>query len=74
MLFATEPVDTWRGCLVFATDHKVRVKRARVPNGPDRVTNSTLCDCSRVDAGATEPAVPTSIPTSNDRERGMRTR
>ena len=28
MLFATEPVDTWRGCLVVATDHKVRVKRA----------------------------------------------
>jgi predicted nuclease of predicted toxin-antitoxin system len=28
MLFATEPVDTWRRCLVVATDHKVRVKRA----------------------------------------------
>lgn len=27
MLFATEPVDQWRGCLVVATDHKVRVKR-----------------------------------------------
>jgi len=28
MLFATEPVEDWRGCLVVATDHKVRVKRA----------------------------------------------
>ena len=27
LLFATEPVDEWRGCLVVATDHKVRVKR-----------------------------------------------
>ena len=27
MLFATEPVHQWRGCLVVATDHKVRVKR-----------------------------------------------
>ena len=27
MLFATEPVNEWRGCLVVATDHKVRVKR-----------------------------------------------
>ena len=27
MLFATEPVDQWSGCLVVATDHKVRVKR-----------------------------------------------
>lgn len=27
MLFATEPVEDWRGCLVVATD-KVRVKRA----------------------------------------------
>jgi hypothetical protein len=27
MLFATEPVDQWRGCLVVATDHKERVKR-----------------------------------------------
>ena len=27
MLFATEPVDEWRACLVVATDHKVRVKR-----------------------------------------------
>jgi predicted nuclease of predicted toxin-antitoxin system len=26
-LFATETVDQWRGCLVVATDHKVRVKR-----------------------------------------------
>ena len=26
-LFATEPVDQWQGCLVVATDHKVRVKR-----------------------------------------------
>lgn len=25
-LFATEPVDGWRVCLVVATDHKVRVK------------------------------------------------
>ena len=28
MLFATEPVETWGGCLVVATDHKVRVRRA----------------------------------------------
>ena len=28
MLFATEPVHKWRGCLVVATDHKVRVKRS----------------------------------------------
>jgi predicted nuclease of predicted toxin-antitoxin system len=27
LLFATEPVDQWRGCLVVATGHKVRVKR-----------------------------------------------
>jgi predicted nuclease of predicted toxin-antitoxin system len=27
MLFATEPVGEWRGCLVGATAHKVRVKR-----------------------------------------------
>jgi predicted nuclease of predicted toxin-antitoxin system len=27
MLFATERVDKWRGCLVVATEHKVRVKR-----------------------------------------------
>jgi predicted nuclease of predicted toxin-antitoxin system len=27
MLFATEPVNRWHGCLVVATDHKVRVKR-----------------------------------------------
>ena len=27
MLFATEPVEAWRSCLVVATDHKVRVKR-----------------------------------------------
>ena len=27
MLFATEDVDQWRGCLVVATEHKVRVKR-----------------------------------------------
>jgi predicted nuclease of predicted toxin-antitoxin system len=27
MLFATEPVDQWRGCLVVSTDRKVRVKR-----------------------------------------------
>ena len=28
MLFATEPVEQWRGCLVVATDTKVRVKRS----------------------------------------------
>ena len=27
MLFATELVEQWRGCLVVATDHKVRIKR-----------------------------------------------
>ena len=27
ILFATEQVDQWRGCLVVATEHKVRVKR-----------------------------------------------
>jgi predicted nuclease of predicted toxin-antitoxin system len=27
LLFATEPVDEWRRCLVVATDRKVRVKR-----------------------------------------------
>lgn len=27
MLFATEPVDRWRGCLVVATDTKARVRR-----------------------------------------------
>ena len=26
-LFTTENVDRWEGCLVIATDHKVRVKR-----------------------------------------------
>ena len=28
LLFATEDVDRWRGCLVVATDHKVRIKRS----------------------------------------------
>jgi hypothetical protein len=27
MLFATEAVEQWEGCLVVATDSKVRVKR-----------------------------------------------
>ena len=27
LLFATERVDEWLGCLVVATEHKVRVKR-----------------------------------------------
>ena len=27
MLFATEPIEQWQGCLVVATDHKVRIKR-----------------------------------------------
>ena len=27
LLFATESVDQWKGCLVVATDHKVRIKR-----------------------------------------------
>jgi predicted nuclease of predicted toxin-antitoxin system len=27
MLLATEHVDEWRGCLVVATEHKVRIKR-----------------------------------------------
>ena len=27
VLFTTEPVETWRGCLVVTTDRKVRVKR-----------------------------------------------
>lgn len=26
-LFATEPTESWRGCFVVATEHKVRVKR-----------------------------------------------
>ncbi|MBV9265733.1 MAG: DUF5615 family PIN-like protein [Acidobacteriaceae bacterium] len=26
-LFATEPVEDWRGCLIVATDHKLRVRR-----------------------------------------------
>jgi len=26
-LFTFEPVDEWRGCVVVATDHKVRVRR-----------------------------------------------
>lgn len=26
-LFASEPVNEWRGCLVVTTDHKVRLKR-----------------------------------------------
>lgn len=26
-LFATENVDRWRGCLIVATDHKIRIKR-----------------------------------------------
>jgi predicted nuclease of predicted toxin-antitoxin system len=26
-LFATELVDRWRGCLVVATDHKLRIRR-----------------------------------------------
>ena len=27
VLFATEDVESWKGCLVVATDHKMRVKR-----------------------------------------------
>jgi hypothetical protein len=27
LLFATEPIEQWRGCLIVATDHKLRVKR-----------------------------------------------
>jgi hypothetical protein len=27
-LFVTELVDQWRGCLVVATDHKIRIRRA----------------------------------------------
>ena len=27
LLFEAENVDAWKGCLVVATDHKVRVKR-----------------------------------------------
>ena len=27
MLFATEPIEQGRGCLIVATDHKVRIKR-----------------------------------------------
>jgi hypothetical protein len=27
LLFTTEPVTEWRGCLVAVTDRKVRVKR-----------------------------------------------
>lgn len=30
-LFATENVDEWRGCLVVATDHKLRIKRPAEP-------------------------------------------
>jgi hypothetical protein len=26
-IFSTEPVETWRGCLAVATEHKIRVKR-----------------------------------------------
>ncbi len=28
-LFADEPVDTWAGCFVVATDHKLRVRRPK---------------------------------------------
>jgi hypothetical protein len=27
MLFSGEAVESWRGCLIVATDHKVRIKR-----------------------------------------------
>lgn len=27
MLFATEPIEQWRGCLIVATDHKLHVRR-----------------------------------------------
>ncbi len=26
-LFATENIDQWQGCLIVATDHKMRIKR-----------------------------------------------
>jgi predicted nuclease of predicted toxin-antitoxin system len=26
-IFSTEPVEQWRGCLVVATEHKIRIKR-----------------------------------------------
>lgn len=26
-IFSTEPIDQWGGCLVVATEHKIRVKR-----------------------------------------------
>jgi predicted nuclease of predicted toxin-antitoxin system len=28
LLFATEPVEQWQGCVVVSTDHKVRIRRA----------------------------------------------
>lgn len=28
-LFSTEPVEEWRGCLVVATDRKIRIRRPR---------------------------------------------
>ena len=37
ILFATEAVEAWRGCLVVATDSKVRVKRPN-ENQPTRDT------------------------------------
>jgi len=37
ILFATETVEAWRGCLVVATDSKVRVKRSN-ENQPTRDT------------------------------------
>jgi predicted nuclease of predicted toxin-antitoxin system len=29
LVFATEPVETWNGCLVIVGDHKVRIRRPR---------------------------------------------
>jgi hypothetical protein len=28
-LFSTEPIEEWRGCLVVATDRKIRIRRPR---------------------------------------------
>jgi predicted nuclease of predicted toxin-antitoxin system len=42
-LFATEQVDQWRGCLVVATEHKVRVRRACMNGrGPGAALRSQL--------------------------------
>jgi len=50
LLFATESVDQWKGCLVVATDHKVRLSaRSETPLSYCQASDRGLVDnCGRI--------------------------